>query len=75
MENECSIFFLSKAEQMEGNLWVSYIDKKNDGSFKYHLMGHYSGVSFNSAVYPANRMITVITSNESMGPYDITYRD
>ncbi|MDM5453786.1 serine hydrolase domain-containing protein [Peribacillus simplex] len=50
-------------------IWIS---KKNDGIFKYHIMGYDPGVSFNSAVYPANRMITVITSNESMGPDDIT---
>ncbi|MGE7760408.1 serine hydrolase domain-containing protein [Peribacillus sp. NPDC097895] len=49
-----------------------WINKKNDEIFKYHLMGYDPGVSFNSAVYPANRIKTVITSNESMGPYDIT---
>jgi CubicO group peptidase (beta-lactamase class C family) len=50
------------------DIWIS---KKNDGIFKYHIMGYDPGVSFHSAVYPANRMKTVIVSNESMGPYDI----
>ncbi|MFD9625518.1 serine hydrolase domain-containing protein [Peribacillus muralis] len=50
-------------------IWIS---KKNDEIFKYHLMGYDPGVSFNSAVYPANRIKTVITSNVSNGPYDIT---
>lgn len=49
-------------------IWIS---KKNDGIFKFHIMGYDPGVSFHSAVYPANRMKTVIVSNESMGPYDI----
>ncbi|WP_440971053.1 hypothetical protein ACSS6N_11805 [Peribacillus frigoritolerans] len=49
-----------------------WIRKKNDAIFKYHLMGHDPGVSFNSAVYPAKRLRTVITSNKCMGPYHIT---
>lgn len=50
-------------------IWIS---KKNDAIFKYHLMGYDPGVSFNSAVYPAKRLRTVITSNKGMGPYHIT---
>lgn len=49
-----------------------WIRKKNDAIFKYHLMGYDPGVSFNSAVYPAKRLRTVITSNKGMGPYHIT---
>lgn len=45
---------------------------KNDAIFKYHLKGYDPGVSFNSAVYPAKRLRTVITSNTGMGPYHIT---
>ncbi|KWW21096.1 penicillin-binding protein [Peribacillus simplex] len=49
-------------------LWIS---KKNGEIFKYHIMGYDPGVSFHSAVYPAHRLTTVISSNESSGPYDI----
>ncbi|MGM9932827.1 serine hydrolase domain-containing protein [Pradoshia sp.] len=48
-----------------------WIDKNDDGIFKYHIMGYDPGVSFHSSFYPRSSIKTVVCSNRSKGAYAI----
>ncbi|WP_114351814.1 serine hydrolase domain-containing protein [Saliterribacillus persicus] len=48
-----------------------WIDKNEDGIFKFHIMGYDPGVSFHSAFYPKTSIKTVVCSNKSQGAFDI----
>nr|WP_154893747.1 serine hydrolase [Paenibacillus xylanexedens] len=49
-----------------------WIDQKNEGIFKIHVMGFDPGVSFMSSVYPEHAAQLVVLSNKESGPYPIT---
>lgn len=48
-----------------------WINKRNGGIFKYHIMGYDPGVSFHSAVYPTLGMKVVVLSNKGDGAYQV----
>ncbi|WP_260504264.1 serine hydrolase [Paenibacillus illinoisensis] len=49
-----------------------WVDLKNEGIFKIHVMGFDPGVSFMSSVYPEHAAQLVVLSNRESGPYPIT---
>lgn len=49
-----------------------WIDKKEESFIsKYHVMGYDPGVSFHSAYYPENGLVSVVCSNKSEGAFDV----
>ncbi|WP_164670353.1 serine hydrolase domain-containing protein [Virgibacillus doumboii] len=49
-----------------------WMNKKDNGVYKYHLMGYDPGVSFRSSVYPDLDLKVIIPSNKESGPFDVT---
>ncbi|AIF43045.1 serine hydrolase [Virgibacillus sp. SK37] len=66
---------LSPMIQVNENLTYGYgvwINKKPTGEIlKYHVMGYDPGISFHSAYYPRNSIISTVCSNKSEGAYEM----